>query len=334
MYRIYATPPPEIPLILPGSNDHHDLITSCTLARQALDGAAALVKPGNTPHMISKYVYEFLVNGKDKRDAADTGGANRSGHNVDDTFKDSLSYPSVFNYHSFPHAACVSVNEVICHGIPDSRPFEEGDVVGIDLGAFCRGFHGVVGETVVVSSSKAAGGAEQESKSDDNQRLVSGAKACLEGAISICGPGVSYSEIGNSISKTATEYDLAVVKSYCSHGIGKHLHQLPMILNYTETSMSGESGDTFDSNTSQSMSVDQSEPTSRAETVTQSMQPGHVFTIEPKLNLGAPQAQTWGDGWTVVTKDGKKSAQFKETILITDHGAEVLTRRSGEGRVG
>lgn len=231
---------------------------ACRLSREVLEIGAALVKPGVTGEEIDIAVHNACM----ERNA----------------------YPSPLNYNYFPKSCCVSVNEVICHGIPDSRPLENGDIVNIDISLYYGGFHGDVNATYLVGEVD-----------DESKRLVQTTKECLEKAIAKCRPGTLYRDIGNIISQHANANGFSVVKSYCGHGIGRLFHTVPNVPHYAKNKAVGI------------------------------MQPGHIFTIEPMINVGTWQSTLWPDDWTAVTRDGKRSAQFEETLLITEDGVEILT---------
>lgn len=230
------------------------------LGRQALDVAHRMIAPGVTCQAIDDAVHEFIV-------------ANNA-------------YPSPLNYYNFPKSCCTSVNEVICHGIPDSRPLENGDIVNVDVTVYYKGYHADLNETYFVGEVDA-----------DSKRLVQSAYHAMAAAIKICKPGVMYREIGDVCERIAKKYSVSVTRSYCGHGINNLFHPFPNIPHYAKNKAIGV------------------------------MKPGHIFTIEPMLNLGTYQDTTWPDQWTAVTKDGKRSAQFEHTILITEDGFEVLTGR-------
>jgi methionyl aminopeptidase len=131
------------------------------------------------------------------------------------------AYPSPLNYYGFPKSVCTSVNEVICHGIPDLRPLENGDILNIDISIYYKGYHSDMNETYLV------GECDKESK-----HLVQSAYTCLQKAIEICKPGTLYKEVGNVISKYIEAEGLSVVKTYCGHGVGKLFHCNPNIPHY------------------------------------------------------------------------------------------------------
>ncbi|CAM6128628.1 unnamed protein product [Calypogeia fissa] len=233
---------------------------ACKLGREALDAAGRAIRPGVTTDEIDAVVHEVCING---------GG-----------------YPSPLNYHFFPKSCCTSVNEVICHGIPDARRLEDGDVVNVDVTVWLDGYHGDLNETFLV------GNVDEASK-----RLVQVTYECLDKAIAIVKPGVRYREIGEVINRHASLNGCSVVKSYCGHGIGELFHCAPNIPHYSRNKAVGM------------------------------MKAGQTFTIEPMINAGAWQDKMWPDGWTAVTADGKRSAQFEHTLLVTDTGCDVLTAR-------
>ncbi|HET6811223.1 MAG TPA: type I methionyl aminopeptidase [Acidimicrobiales bacterium] len=194
------------------------------------------------------------------------------------------AYPSPLNYHGYPKSVCTSVNEVICHGIPDSRPLAEGDIVNIDVTAFIDGVHGDTNATYPV------GRVDPESA-----RLIEATRTCLELGIAAVRPGRPVSDIGRAIEGHAHSCGFGVVRAFVGHGVGTVFHNGLVIPHFYD-------------------------PT--ADTV---MEPGMTFTIEPMITAGAWQHRMWEDGWTAVTVDGRRTAQFEHTILVTDDGAEVLT---------
>eukprot|EP00899_Mesostigma_viride_P025043 jgi/Mesvir1/5723/Mv09825-RA.2 len=242
--------PPEIP--------RPDWAT--TLGREVLDLAGRAVRPGVTTEEIDRIVHEATI----------AAGA----------------YPSPLNYHSFPKSCCTSVNEVICHGIPDRRPLEEGDIINIDISVCLDGYHGDLNETFCVGNV-----------SEEAKNVVRSAYNCLKKAIEMSRPGVRFRDVGDVISRHAASQGTSVVKSYCGHGIGTLFHCAPSIPHYSPNKAVG------------------------------TMKAGQTFTIEPMINAGSWKDVTWPDGWTAVTSDGKMSAQFEHTLLVTDTGVEVLTAR-------
>ncbi|XP_076443023.1 methionine aminopeptidase 1-like [Babylonia areolata] len=232
----------------------------CKLAREILDVAAEAISIGVTTDEIDRLVHEATI--------------------------DRECYPSPLNYYCFPKSCCTSINEVICHGIPDLRPLENGDIVNIDITAYHRDFHGDLNETMFV------GEVDEASK-----ELVKTTYECLMMAIDEVKPGVRYREMGNIIQKHAQSHGYSVVRSYCGHGIHQLFHTAPSVPHYGKNKAIGV------------------------------MKPGHTFTIEPMISQGTWRDEMWPDNWTAVTQDGKRSAQFEHTLLVTDTGCEILTRR-------
>ncbi|SMC67165.1 type I methionyl aminopeptidase [Janibacter indicus] len=229
------------------------------IAAQALAAAGAAVAPGVTTDEVDRIGHEFLL--------------------------DHSAYPSTLGYRGFPKSLCTSVNEVVCHGIPDSRAIEEGDIVNIDITAFVGGVHGDTNATFC------AGEVDEESRllvERTHEAMMRGIKAAL--------PGRQINIIGRVIERYAARFGYGVVRDYTGHGIGTSFH-------------SGLVVPHFDAAPGHDAVIE----------------PGMTFTIEPMLNLGTPDWQMWDDGWTVVTADGRRSAQFEHTILITDDGNEILT---------
>jgi methionyl aminopeptidase len=223
---------------------------------------------------------------------AETGAAVRPGITTDEL--DAIchaacirrgAYPSPLNYNGFPKSLCTSVNEVICHGIPDDRQLGDGEIVNLDVTVFLDGVHGDTNATYLV------GEVDEES-----QRLVSVTAECLERGIAAVVPGRPISDIGRAIEAHASVCRFGVVRSFVGHGIGEQFHMEPSVPHYFTPS---------------------------ATTV---MKPGMTFTIEPMITMGTWREQMWPDGWTAVTADGRRTAQFEHTLLVTDSGVDVLTR--------
>ncbi|KAI1295587.1 Methionine aminopeptidase 1 [Halotydeus destructor] len=236
------------------------------LAREVLEAAAMAVAPGVTTDELDRIVHEACI----ERDC----------------------YPSPLNYYNFPKSCCTSVNEVICHGIPDKRPLKNGDLCNIDITVYHKGFHGDLNETILVGEVDEAG-----------KKLVQVTYECLQKAIELIKPGEKYREIGNVIQKHAVANGFSVVRRYCGHGIHRLFHTAPNVPHYAKNKAVGI------------------------------MKPGHCFTIEPMISEGTWRDISWPDDWTAVTEDGKRSAQFEQTFLVTETGYEILTRRRiNEGR--
>ncbi len=228
------------------------------LAAQALQLVGENVRPGVTTDELDRIGHEFLL--------------------------DHDAYPSTLGYRGFPKSLCTSVNEVICHGIPDSRVVEDGDIVNIDITAFIGGVHGDTNATFL------AGDVAEETR-----LLVERTEEALRRAIKAVKPGRQVNVIGRVIEAYAKRFGYGVVRDFTGHGIGTSFHSGLIIPHYDEPAYS---------------------------TV---IEKGMTFTIEPMLCLGTYEWDMWEDGWTVVTKDKRPSAQFEHTLLVTDDGAEILT---------
>src|SRR3954462_255448 len=228
------------------------------LAAQALQAVGAAAKPGVTTDELDAIGHEYLV----ERGA----------------------YPSTLGYRGYPKSLCTSVNEVICHGIPDDRPLENGDIVNVDITAYLDGVHGDTNATFLV------GDVDEESR-----LLVERTHEALMRAVKAVRPGRRVNVIGRVIEAYAKRFGYGVVREFTGHGIGTAFHSGLIIPHYDDPHFDAE------------------------------ILPGMTFTIEPMLNLGTHEWVMWDDGWTVVTADGRRSAQFEHTLLVTADGGEVLT---------
>ena len=229
------------------------------IAAQAMAAAAAAIAPGVTTEELDRIGHEFLL--------------------------DHGAYPSTLGYRGFPKSLCTSVNEVICHGIPDSRRLEDGDIVNIDITAFIHGVHGDTDATYLV------GAVDEESR-----LLVERTHEAMMRGIKAAQPGRAINVIGRVIESYARRFGYGVVRDFTGHGIGTAFHSGLIVPHYDA-----------------------------APSYATVIEPGMTFTIEPMLNLGTADWDMWEDNWTVVTKDRRRSAQFEHTILITERGNEILT---------
>lgn len=200
-------------------------------------------------------------------------------------YPSTLGYPGAAGRPPFPKSLCTSVNEVICHGIPDSTVIQEGDIVKVDITAFKDGVHGDN------CGSFIAGEGSEEANS-----LVKVTHEAMMRGIKAARPGREVNVIGRVIEKYAKRHGYESVRSYTGHGVGPAFHTGLIIPHYDA-----------------------------APHFADVIEPGMVFTVEPMLCIGSEDNHEWDDGWTVVTRDGSWVAQFEHTIAITDSGAEVLT---------
>jgi methionyl aminopeptidase len=194
-------------------------------------------------------------------------------------------YPSPLNYGGFPKSLCTSVNEVICHGIPDTRALRDGDIVNLDVTLFREGVHGDTNATFLVGTVD-----------ELSRRLVRVTRESLARGLEAVRPGRPTSDIGRAIQDHAEAEGFSVVRAFTGHGVAHEFHTGLHILHYFEP---------------------------RDDVVR--MEPGMTFTIEPMIALGAWEHRLWDDDWTAVTVDGRRTAQFEHTLVVTDDGAEILT---------
>ncbi len=192
--------------------------------------------------------------------------------------------PAPLNYRGFPKSVCVSVNEVICHGIPGDRDLKEGDIVNVDVTPILNGYYADTSKTYFVGKPGA-----------DAHKLVKVTRECLKAGMDMVHPGSRIGDIGWAIQEHAESNGCSVVREFVGHGVGLDFHEAPQIPHY------GQQGKGV------------------------VLVPGMVFTIEPMINLGKKGLHILGDNWTAVTNDNSLSAQFEQTILVTENGFESLT---------
>lgn len=229
-----------------------------SVAARALAEVARHVRPGVTTDELDRIGHEFLC--------------------------DHDAYPSTLGYRGYPKSLCTSVNEVICHGIPDDTVLTDGDIVNIDITAFIGGVHGDTDATYLV------GEVDEQSR-----LLVERTREAMLRGIKAVAPGRPLNAVGRVIQAYAKRFGYGVVRDFTGHGIGTAFHSGLVVPHYD---------DPHD---------------------TTVMEVGMTFTIEPMLTLGSIDYEIWDDGWTVVTRDRLRSAQFEHTVLVTETGSEILT---------
>lgn len=229
------------------------------IAAQAIELVGQNARPGITTDELDKIAHNFLI--------------------------ENGAYPSTLGYRGYPKSICSSLNEVICHGIPDDTVLEDGDILNIDITAYIDGFHGDSNQTFLVGEVK-----------PEVAELVERTREALARGIAVVAPGRSVNLIGRAIESYAKRFNYGVVRDFTGHGIGEAFHSGLIIPHYDS-----------------------------APKYSDEMQVGMVFTIEPMLTLGTYQWDMWADGWTVVTKDKSITAQFEHTLVVTETGADILT---------
>ncbi|RKN12157.1 type I methionyl aminopeptidase [Streptomyces radicis] len=231
------------------------------IAARAMAEAASHIAPGVTTDRLDEVAHAYLC--------------------------DHGAYPSTLGYRGFPKSLCTSVNEVICHGIPDSTVLAAGDIVNLDVTAFVDGVHGDTNATYLVGGDEAV--------DEESRLLVERTGQALSRAIKAVRPGRRINVIGRVIEAYAARFGYGVVRDFTGHGINTAFHSGLIIPHFDD-------------------------PKATTELV-----PGMTFTIEPMLTLGTHEWDMWADNWTVVTKDRRRTAQFEHTLVVTDEGAEILT---------
>lgn len=228
------------------------------IAANALAEAGKAVTPGVTTDEIDRVAHEYMC--------------------------DHGAYPSTLGYRDFPKSCCVSLNEIVCHGIPDSTVIEDGDIVNIDVTAYKNGVHGDTNATFLAGNV-----------SEEHRLLVERTKEATMRGIRAAKPGREINVIGRVIEVYAKRFGYNVVRDFTGHGIGTTFHNGLVVMHYD------------------------------APEYTDILEPGMTLTVEPMINLGALPYDIWDDGWTVANRDGKFTAQFEHTIVITEDGNEILT---------
>lgn len=232
---------------------------ACQLTKKILDKTCAQAKAGVTTKALDEYAHKLMIE----------AGAT----------------PATLNYGDppYPASSCISLNEVICHGIPGERKFVEGDIANIDISLILNGYFGDCSAMVVIGKT-----------TPERQRVVDVAYESLMRSIQILKPGVLLSKIGDVITDYAHSKNCSVVYQFVGHGVGLAFHEAPQVLH-----------------SKNQLHIP--------------LAPGMTFTIEPMINAGKPEGIIQEDGWTALTVDGKASAQWEHTILITENGHEILT---------
>jgi methionyl aminopeptidase len=229
------------------------------ISSQALDLIGSVLKPGMTTDEIDRIGHEFVL--------------------------DHGAYPSTLGYRGYPKSLCTSLNEVICHGIPDDTVLQEGDLVNVDITSYLDGVHGDTNRTFIVGEG-----------TQEVRDLVERTEEALRRGIKAVAPGREVNVIGRTIESYAKRFGYGVVRDFTGHGVGTSFHSGLIIPHYDSAPLYNDV-----------------------------MEVGMVFTIEPMLTLGTHEWDIWADDWTVTTKDKSWTAQFEHTLVVTETGADILT---------
>ena len=239
---------------------------ACRVTAEILRDVEAIIKPGVTTEQINSFVHQRII----------AAGA----------------YPSTLHYRGFPKSCCTSVNDVICHGIPNPlEVLKSGDIINVDVTTYLNSFHGDASKTYFVGG--------RENCSPEAIELVDTTQAALQAGIDVVKPGAHVGDIGAAIQAFIRKHPsgYGIVKEYTGHGVGRDFHEAPQVMHVGRVG-TGER-----------------------------LLPGMTFTVEPMINQGTSRtALSKVDGWTVRTADGKLSAQFEHTVLVTNSSVEILTK--------
>jgi methionyl aminopeptidase len=260
--------PPYVGKATPPAHQGGDIYDAETIERirragrissQALDLIGTLLKPGMTTDEIDRIGHEYVL--------------------------DHGAYPSTLGYRGYPKSLCTSLNEVICHGIPDDTVLQDGDLVNVDITSYLDGVHGDTNRTFIVGEG-----------TPEVRDLVERTEEALRRGIKAVAPGREVNVIGRTIESYAKRFGYGVVRDFTGHGVGTSFHSGLIIPHYDSAPLYNDV-----------------------------MEVGMVFTIEPMLTLGTHEWDMWSDDWTVTTKDKTWTAQFEHTLVVTETGADILT---------
>ncbi|MGO1538272.1 MAG: type I methionyl aminopeptidase [Leucobacter sp.] len=229
------------------------------IASRALDAVGAAVRPGVTTDELDRIGHDFVV----------SHGA----------------YPSTLEYRGYPKSSCTSVNEVVCHGIPDDTVLRDGDIVNVDITAYIDGFHGDTNRTFRVGEV-----------SHEVDQLIERTHEAMMRGIKAAKPGREVNVIGRVIETYAKRFNYGVIRDFTGHGVGSSFHTGLIIPHYDSAPLYNDV-----------------------------IKPNMVFTVEPMLTLGTHQWNMWDDKWTAVTRDKSITAQFEHTLVVRENGFELLT---------
>jgi len=233
------------------------------LAAEILDELAKHVVPGVSTQELDDIVHRLTVEG---------GGV-----------------PATLGYRGYTKSSCISINHVVCHGIPsDQRALKDGDIVNIDVTPIVDGWHGDTSRMYLVGNVGIK-----------PRKLVDVTYECLMLGLEQAKPGNHLGDIANAIQRHAEAQRYSVVRDFCGHGVGRVFHDSPEVVHAGRPGTGPE------------------------------LKPGMIFTVEPMINIGRPDVKVLDDGWTAVTRDRSLSAQFEHSIGITEDGCEIFTKSPG-----
>lgn len=251
---------------LHGPQDFAGMRRAGKIAAECLDMIAAHVTPGVSTETLDDRIREFVL--------------------------DSGALSATIGYRGYRHASCISLNHVICHGIPSAKTLRDGDILNIDVTVIVDGWHGDTSRMYFAGTPKVKA-----------RRLVDTTHAAMMAGISAVRPGNTLRDIGRAIQTVAEAEGFSVVRDFCGHGLGRVFHDAPNVVHYAEYRDRG--------------GVQRAPETP--------LKPGMFFTIEPMINEGRPEAKLLKDGWTAVTRDKSLSAQFEHSVGVTETGVEIFT---------
>jgi len=233
---------------------------SGALVKQTLDLVERNIREGLTTNEINDWVHQFTIQ---------NGGI-----------------PAPLNYRKFPKSVCTSVNNVVCHGIPDDTRLKNGDIINVDVTTILNGYYADSSRTFTIGTPPR-----------EALHTIYVSRKCLELGIEQVKPGNTFGHIGRAIQTYAEAHNCAVVRDYCGHGVGLQFHEPPTVTHF-------KNNDEFHD---------------------LEFFPGMTFTVEPMINFGSNwQVRVLNDGWTAVTIDDAVSAQFEHTVLVTATGVEII----------
>ncbi|MEL6370116.1 MAG: type I methionyl aminopeptidase [Pseudomonadota bacterium] len=250
-----------------GEQAFHGMRNAGRLAAQCLDMLVDHVAPGVSTETLDNLVREFVL--------------------------DQGAVSATIGYRGYRHATCISLNHVICHGIPSDRVLKDGDIMNIDVTVIVDGWHGDTSRMFVAGQPKIKA-----------RRLIETTYDCMMAGIEAVKPGNTLRDIGHAIQTLAEKNGFSVVRDFCGHGLGRVFHDAPNVVHYAEYR-------------------DRFTGVQRAPLT--ELKPGMFFTIEPMINEGRPDVKLLKDGWTAVSRDKSLSAQFEHSIAVTETGYEIFT---------